>query len=171
MAIQAKAIKQKMKSIGSIKKITKTMEMISVSKMRKAVQGSIASREYARYALELLINLAKERNVSHPLLKEGFGEKIVVVIIASNKGLCGAYNMNISKSVEKLSNLEKKYGEFIICQCGNRAKFLIEYHETYALTLKNQIKQGHPVFYDCRKCQHQRFKDTPEATFRLSPLL
>jgi F-type H+-transporting ATPase subunit gamma len=104
MAIQTKIIKQKMKSIGNIKKITKTMEMVSVSKMKKAVSKSLASREYARYALQLLITLAKERNISHPLLEEGIGQKTMLVIIASNKGLCGGYNVNISKAISKLKN-------------------------------------------------------------------
>ena len=113
MAIQSKAIKQKMKSIGSIKKITKTMEMVSVSKMKKAVQSSLSSREYARYSLRLLISLAKERNITHPLLKKGLGEKTLLIIIASNKGLCGGYNVNISKIVAKLK--ESLAGEGIEC--------------------------------------------------------
>lgn len=101
MAIQSKVIKQKMSSIGNIKKITKTMEMVSVSKMKRAVEGSLASRDYARYALELLVTLAKERNVPHPLLENGIGNKTLLVIVASNKGLCGGYNTNISKIVSK----------------------------------------------------------------------
>lgn len=107
MAIQTKTIKQKMTSIGSIRKITKTMEMVSVSKMKKAVNNSLVSREYSRYALELLVTLAKERSVSHPLLEEGQGQKELLVIIASNKGLCGGYNVNISKSVSKFINKRK----------------------------------------------------------------
>jgi F-type H+-transporting ATPase subunit gamma len=107
MAIQTKAIKQKMKSIGSIKKITKTMEMVSVSKMKKAVSNSLSSRLYARYALELLVTLSKERNASHPLLEEGKGDKKLLIIVASNKGLCGGYNVNISKSVSKFKTQNK----------------------------------------------------------------
>lgn len=101
MAIQSKAIKQKMVSIGNIKKITKTMEMVSVSKMKRAVSRSLASREYARYALEILVTLSKERNISDPLLEYGGGDKTLMLIIASNKGLCGGYNINVSKAVSK----------------------------------------------------------------------
>lgn len=113
MAIQSKIIKQKMASIGSIKKITKTMEMVSVSKMKKAVSNSLASREYARYALELIITLSKERDIPHPLLEEGPGNKRLLIIVASNKGLCGGYNVNISKSVSKFK--AKYEGEEIEC--------------------------------------------------------
>lgn len=104
MAIQTKSIKQKMKSVGSIKKITKTMEMVSVSKMKRSVLASLSSRAYSRYALELLVTLSKERNISHPLLKNGPGDKSLIIIVASNKGLCGGYNVNISKAISKLKN-------------------------------------------------------------------
>jgi F-type H+-transporting ATPase subunit gamma len=109
MAIQTKIIKQKMTSIGSIKKITKTMEMVSVSKMKKAVNNSLISREYSRYALEILITLAKERSVPHPLLENGYGKKELLIIVASNKGLCGGYNVNISKSVAKFIEKNKDF--------------------------------------------------------------
>jgi F-type H+-transporting ATPase subunit gamma len=101
MAIQAKVIKEKIKSVGNIKKITKTMEMVSVSKMRRAISDTLASREYARYALELLVTLSKKRQIGHPLLLPGSGEKTLLVIVASNKGLCGGYNTNVSKLVSK----------------------------------------------------------------------
>jgi len=107
MAIQTKLIKQKMTSIGSIRKITKTMEMVSVSKMKKAIQGFNSYQEYARYALEILVTLAKERNLSHELLENGEGNKSLLVIVASNKGLCGGYNVNISKAVSKFKNQSK----------------------------------------------------------------
>jgi F-type H+-transporting ATPase subunit gamma len=101
MAVQAKVIKEKIKSVGNIKKITKTMEMVSVSKMRRAVSATLASREYARLALELLVTLSKKRQIGHPLLESGTGEKTLLVIVASNKGLCGGYNTNVSKLTSK----------------------------------------------------------------------
>ena len=99
MPLQTKAIKQKIKSVGNIKKITKTMEMVSVSKMRKAVEHVLASRMYARYALELLINISRDKNVSNPLMLRGAGEKELIVVVASNKGLCGGYHGNITRAL------------------------------------------------------------------------
>lgn len=96
-----KEIKQKIKSTGNIKKITKTMEMVSVSKMRKAVDQALASRAYARYALELLVDLSKDKDVSHPLMERGEGEKELIILVASNKGLCGGYHTNILKALSK----------------------------------------------------------------------
>lgn len=122
MAIQTKAIKQKMTSIGNIKKITKTMEMVSVSKMKRAVSLSVASREYARYALELLVTLSKERNILDPLLIPGKGDKTLIVIVASNKGLCGGYNINISKAVSKYKKEHTEDGELEAITIGKQSE-------------------------------------------------
>lgn len=99
MALQTKAIKSKIHAVGNIKKITKTMQMVSASKMRKSVQASVRSREYALSALEILVSLAEERNQEHPFLVERESGKTLCVIIASNKGLCGGYNVNVSRRV------------------------------------------------------------------------
>lgn len=101
MAVQAKAVKNKIKSVSNIKKITRTMEMVSVSKMRKTVEKSLALRSFARYSLELLVNLSKARQLEHPLLTVREKGKTLMVIVASNKGLAGAYNVNIDKSTKK----------------------------------------------------------------------
>lgn len=103
-----KEIKLKIKSVGNIHKITKTMEMVSVSKMRKTVSQVTASKEYAVKALQLLANLSLERNIEHPLLKQGKGKKNLLVVFGSNKGLCGGFNVNISKKLNEISNQSKR---------------------------------------------------------------
>ena len=100
--MQTKEIKTKIKSVGNIKKITRTMEMVSVAKMRKTTERALASQPFARYALELLAHLAENREIDHPYLEAGTGERDLVVIMGSNKGLCGAYNMNVNKRIRHL---------------------------------------------------------------------
>lgn len=90
-----------MKSVQNIGKITKAMEMISVSKMKKSVQKRLASQIFADRSFELLENLHIHKNISHPHLESRKGNKVLMVIIASNKGLCGGYNMNVSKQVTR----------------------------------------------------------------------
>ncbi len=111
MPLAQKAIKQKIKSTESIKKITKTMEMVSVSKMRRSVNKVLASRVYSRYALELLMNLSKDKSFSNPLIVPGKNNVELIVVIASNTGLCGGYNSNIYKSLSVY--LKKKNGRGI----------------------------------------------------------
>ncbi len=99
MATQTKIIKQRILSVSNIRKITHTMEMVSVAKMKKAMRLSLASREYAKYALEILKTLINERNISHPLFESRQEGKTLMVIFASNKGLSGSYNSNLQKAV------------------------------------------------------------------------
>lgn len=113
MGLQTKAIKQKIKSVKNIGKITKTMEMVSVSKMKKTTERVVSGRAYSRYALELLHNIATERHISHPFLEKRDTGKVLVVVISSNKGLAGSYNLNIVKA---LANYKKmREGKTIDC--------------------------------------------------------
>lgn len=105
--MQTKTIKQKMKSVANIGKITKAMEMISVSKMKKSIEKRNGSLLFATESFTLLENLSKHRGVSHPYLEEGNGDKILMLVIASNKGLCGGYNMNVSKKVSGFVSANK----------------------------------------------------------------
>jgi F-type H+-transporting ATPase subunit gamma len=99
MPLATKAIKQKIKSVGSIKKITKTMEMVSVSKMKRSVAKALASRAYSKYALELLVNLSKDKEVTNQLMVPGKGNKELIIFIASNTGLCGGYHSNLTRAL------------------------------------------------------------------------
>jgi len=99
-----KAIKTKMGTVKNVKKITKTMEAVSTSKMKKAINAALQTREYATLGLELLHNLSKERVLDHDLLHLGKGDKTLVVLFASNKGLCGSFNIAVARGAWKYLN-------------------------------------------------------------------
>jgi len=110
MAI-TKDIKRRIKSITNTKKVTKAMEMVAAAKMRKAVNNVLASRNYATLAWDLVRNLAaKTESRYHPLLetKEEI-RKIALVLITSNRGLCGGFNSQIvQRTVEYIKKQEAK---------------------------------------------------------------
>ncbi len=88
-----KEIKNRIKSIKNTKKITKAMELVAAAKMKRAVSKTLASRSYALYSWEILSYLAKTpADEIHPLLREKSGNKFLVILITSNRGLSGAYN-------------------------------------------------------------------------------
>jgi F-type H+-transporting ATPase subunit gamma len=102
MALQTKAIKQKIKSVGNIKKITRTMEMVSVSKMKKATSSAISLSPYAREADDLLNHLPNLKGIEHRYFDTPKNAtKELLIIISSNKGLCGSYNTNIYRSLSR----------------------------------------------------------------------
>lgn len=102
MALTKKTIKQKIHTAKSIKKTTKTMEMISAVKMRRLTARTEGVRLYARYALELIKSIATREELAHPLIKKRDNGRTLVVIIGSQKGLCGGYNVQLSKKLREL---------------------------------------------------------------------
>jgi F-type H+-transporting ATPase subunit gamma len=105
-----KEIKRRIKSVKSTKKITKAMELVSASKMKRAVASTLASRLYAEYSSEILSSVAKNIEQSaHPFFNEQKDGKILIALIASNRGLCGGYNSQIiKKTIGKLRELNKE---------------------------------------------------------------
>lgn len=107
--MQTKVIKEKIKSVGSIKKITKTMEMVSAAKMKKAIDSALLLRPFYTEAQHLLHDISLDSLTSHELLNANKVEGEVVILVASNKGLCGSYNVNIyRKLIESYSPEERK---------------------------------------------------------------
>jgi len=105
MPVNTKAIKRRIKSVGSTKKITKAMEMISAVKMRKATEAAVNTRTYAKLAWDLLVKLSEVKKENLALLEVRQVKKLLVVLVTSNRGLCGSFNTNIiKKTAAQLSN-------------------------------------------------------------------
>ena len=103
-----KELKRRIKSIKNTKKITKAMELVAASKMRKAVSTTVASRNYAIAAWQVLNAVKDLEDVHHPYLDVSEPKNILTVVITSNRGLCGAYNSQIIKKVIGYSKQESK---------------------------------------------------------------
>lgn len=106
MATSTKAIKRRIKSVKSTRKITKAMELVAAAKMRRSVEAALGTRRYAVAALNLLTNLAEQEKSSHPFLIEREVKKIMIVLVTSNRGLCGGFNSNILKKFADTINSE-----------------------------------------------------------------
>ena len=112
-----KEIKRRIKSVKNTKKITKAMELVSASKMKRAVSSTLASRLYAGYSWEILTSIAKNiEDLDHPLFNERNDKdvtgKILLILVTSNRGLCGAYNAQaIKKTILLLKNLSANKGD------------------------------------------------------------
>ncbi len=93
-----KEIKQRIKSVKNTKKITKAMELVAASKMKRAVSHAVSSRLYAHYSWDLLVSLSsKLEEITHPFFVENNEKKNLIILITSNSGLCGAYNSQVIK--------------------------------------------------------------------------
>lgn len=102
-------IRRRIKSVGNTQKITRAMEMVSAAKMRKSVASVLAIRPYAHAAWSVLTNLSRAFSEHQSgLLEVREVKNVLAVTITSNKGLCGAFNAQISKKIrEEIANPEK----------------------------------------------------------------
>ncbi len=100
MAINAKAVKSRIKSVKNTEKITKAMEMVSAAKMRKAVEAAKNTRLYATLARELMEHLGHIDEPNIPLLEQRQVKKLLAVVVSSNRGLCGSFNGSLFKKTK-----------------------------------------------------------------------
>ena len=86
----------RIRSVKSTQQITRAMKMVAAAKLRRAQDRILAARPYARKMLEVLSSLAARANPEkHPLLVRRPEEKVLLVVVAADKGLCGSFNTNI----------------------------------------------------------------------------
>ena len=106
--MQTKAIRQKIKSVGSIKKITKTMEMISAAKMKKAIDQALTLRPFHDEAVHILEDMSLDPLMRHELLMHNGVETELVILVTSNKGLCGGFNVNVYRKLLEAYNEDER---------------------------------------------------------------
>ncbi len=112
MAATLRELRGRIRSAGSIKKITKAQEMIATSRIAKAQARVEAARPYSREITHMLTDLAAESALDHPLLVEREQPKrAAVLVISSDRGLCGAYNANVFRRSEELFSLLRDEGK------------------------------------------------------------
>lgn len=118
-------IKNKIRATGSIKQITKAMEMVAAAKMRKSEETAILARPYAKKALSLLRNIARfssKERMRSPYFKETSGEKICLVAVTSDRGLCGAFNSQVLKLCARFMQENKTVKVLDIVAVGKKSR-------------------------------------------------
>lgn len=96
-------LRGRIKSVGNIKQITRAMEMVATTKLRRFQDRAVASRPYTDEITALVGRLASvlgEQVDELPLFREGSGDKVAFLLVSSDRGLCGAYNSNVFRELE-----------------------------------------------------------------------
>jgi F-type H+-transporting ATPase subunit gamma len=107
-----KAIRIRITSVRSTRQITSAMKMVSAAKLRKAQDKILRLRPYANKLHEILVNLSQslaESEIENIYSRMSAPEKILIVVVTSNRGLCGAFNSNVMKEVKRV--ISEKYNE------------------------------------------------------------
>src|ERR1700712_3861012 len=123
MAATLRELRGRIRSAGSIKKITKAQELIATSRIAKAQARVQAARPYSNEITNMLTELAGASALDHPLLVERESPKRAgVLVVSSDRGLCGAYNANILRRSEELFSLLREEGKQpVIYAVGRKA--------------------------------------------------
>ena len=119
----SKEIRTKIKSVQNTRKITKAMEMVAASKMRKAQERMRATRPYGEKIRNVAAHLSHANpEYRHPFLVErDTVKKVGIIIITTDKGLCGGLNTNVQRlALTKLKEWEAQGEKFEVCALGNK---------------------------------------------------
>jgi F-type H+-transporting ATPase subunit gamma len=112
-------IKRRIRSVKNTQQITKAMKMVSAAKLRRAQDAMFAARPYARKMMEVLNSLASRAQPElHPLLQEHGDQRVLLVVVTSDKGLCGGFNANILRTATRF--LEERAGKQLQLECIGR---------------------------------------------------
>lgn len=118
-----KEIRTKIKSIQNTQKITKAMEMVAASKLRKTQDRMLAARPYADRIRNLISHLAHANTeYRHPFLIEREVKRVGYIVVSTDRGLCGGLNTNLFRVLLNRLREHKEAGiEFDVCPIGNKA--------------------------------------------------
>jgi F-type H+-transporting ATPase subunit gamma len=128
-------IRRKITSIKKTQQITKAMKMVAAAKLRRAQDRVIAARPYSRKMLAVIANLAgRVERAQHPLLAKREPKKVKLVVLTSDRGLCGAYNTNIlRKAVEAVRQFQADGKEVKVNVVGRKGRDFFRKRPAYTL--------------------------------------
>ncbi len=176
-----KEVRQRIVSVSSTQQITSAMKMVSAAKLKRAQDAIIQMRPYANKMREILENLSGSLSGSDSIYsKERKPEKVLLVVISSNRGLCGGFNAAVIKSALRMANekyaAQKQAGSVHVLAIGKKASDffrrsslrLVGSHnevydklnyETVAPVAEKIMKQFADGEYDCVELIYNQFKN------------
>ena len=144
---KSRELKRRIKAVGNIRRITKTMQMIATARFQAALKRATLTKPYAQKIAELVGELASATassgKVTHPLLASGKTPvgKILVLVITSNRGLCGGYNSNILRTAVGFIKEQEKASKIDIHLVGKKGQAFFRF-------LGRNVAQFHSQFGD-----------------------
>src|SRR5512134_174024 len=119
-----RVIRKRISSVKSTQQITKAMKMVSAAKLKRAQDAITAARPYARRMRELVEAVAvRSEDGAHPLLTRREGTKLALLVVTSDRGLCGGFNSNLLRAVHRfLAANRERHEEIVVFAVGRKAR-------------------------------------------------
>lgn len=134
----AKEIKTKIASVQSTQKITKAMEMVATSKMRKTQDRMAASRPYSETIRNVISHVSKASvGYKHPFLVQREIKKVGILVVSTDRGMCGGLNINLFKSV--MTAIKEWKAKGITVELGLIGSKGINFFRSLGLTVRGQL--------------------------------
>jgi F-type H+-transporting ATPase subunit gamma len=144
-------IRRRLRSVRSTQQITRAMKMVAAAKLRRAQDRVIGARPYARLVADVLASVtARSGEITHPLLTPREERRVIVVVVAGDRGLCGAFNTNVHRAAAHLVSQHPEWSEVRILPVGKKA---VEYWRRRRYPLTEKTYSG--IFGDL-KYEHAR---------------
>jgi F-type H+-transporting ATPase subunit gamma len=118
------SLRRKIGAIKNTQKITKAMKMVAAAKLKRAQDRILSARPYGHKMRDVIANLSRRMNrAAHPLLQKRAGRNIEILIVTSDRGLCGAFNANIiRKAFEFIHQLEARGSKVTLSVIGRKGR-------------------------------------------------
>ena len=184
-----KSIKKRIVSVKNTRQITKAMKMVSAAKLRRAQENVVAARPYAKKLAEVLERLAGQQDSDvNPLMEKRPADKALLILVTSDRGLCGGFNANISKAAERFIRENKaSYKELSIMTIGRKGYEFLKNRQTIyknytnvfsslnyqtAALLAQEVVQGYlDGEYDEVFLMYNAFRSVMSQDITIQPLL
>jgi len=140
-----KDLKKRINSVKKTEQITKAMRMVAAAKLRRAQTDITAARPYAIKMNEVLVSLVSRTNPDmHPILRVREPKRGVLVVMASDRGLCGAFNQNVFRKAEAFIRENKgRYEELSLVLVGKKA---MDFYKRKKVNIRKTYVIGTPNF-------------------------
>lgn len=184
-----KAIKKRIVSVKNTRQITKAMKMVSAAKLRRAQENVVAARPYAKKLGEVLGRLTAISDAdASPLQQKREAKNALLLVVTSDRGLCGGFNTNLCKAADRFVNENKaKYASLSVMTIGrkgfeylknrqkvykNQAGVLTKFNYQTAVTLAQEVIDGFLAEeYDEVFIIYNAFRSVMAQDITLEPLL
>lgn len=141
-----KDIKRRIKSVKNTQQITKAMKMVAAAKLKRAHDDILAARPYAQKMLDIINSLASRvKSDAHPLLSKRGGGRVELIIVTSDRGLCGGFNSNIIRTSEGFIRKNNDNTGITLNLIGKKAK---DYFKRRGLNIRQErpVGSGRPDY-------------------------
>lgn len=166
MAKGMRDIKREIKSKQNTKQITKAMEMVAASKLRKSQEAAQAARPYAEKLKEVVASIAAgTKDVKHPMLEKRQIKRTGYLVITSDRGLAGGYNANILRKVtQTIREKHASADEYVLFVIGRKGR---EYFRRRNMPIVEEVTglPDAPVFGDIKNIAHTAVKNFSEGAY------